>query len=124
VRIGRLRDGCFLSMLADDDVPLVSGDHVLDRVVFMPREDDEEGLLATHGFVLSNRHAHRFGAVLVTALAKEIGFPVLRLFVAATELLRDLLDPVVHVPKQAFVLGDSPVSPHDNDYAAFHRLRE
>jgi hypothetical protein len=31
VRIGRLGDGSFLAMLADDDVALVSGDHVLDR---------------------------------------------------------------------------------------------
>jgi hypothetical protein len=62
--------------------------------------DQEVRRVTAHLFVLGERQAHRRGAVVVPALAKEVGLGV------AGERLVDLLDALVHPTEERFVLRD------------------
>jgi hypothetical protein len=117
--ISLFSDGGFRGVLADDRVLRAPRDYILDVGVLVPREDDEMRLTAAKLFVFANAHAHRFSAVLLPALAEELGLACVGFRVTKLEPLRYFLDAVVDVTEQAFVGGNAAISPHSTNYAPY-----
>ena len=100
-RIGLDGDALGVSReLLDDGVTVGLADDLLDVDDLVAVRDQEVSGVAANLLVLGERQAHRRRAVVVPALAEEVGLGV------AGERLVDLLDALVHPTEERFVLRD------------------
>jgi hypothetical protein len=94
-------EGLCLRQLVDDDIALGSFDDPLDLRVLMAGDDDEAVVVGAHVLVLGSGQGEEPVAGGVPALAPELEQLVIG---HDLEPLADLLNPVVHLPKEGFVL--------------------